>query len=66
MHTITKQIRRLGNQIFRNIAVSIIAKKMDLYVEYCSKDLIESLGIKLYSGSKIFSETKKITDENYM
>ena len=31
---------RLGNQIIRNLAVSIIASKFDLSVDYSSKDLI--------------------------
>lgn len=60
MHTkTTTENNRFCNQIFRNIAICIIAKKFDLYVEYSSKNLIELLRINLYSGSKIFSEKKK-------
>ncbi len=57
---------RLGNQIFRNIAISLVAKKFDLNVTYCSQDLFQNLGINLYSGTKKYSNTKKITDDNYL
>ena len=35
---------RLGNQITRNIAASIIAKKHDLKINYQNFDLIEKIG----------------------
>lgn len=56
---------RLGNQIFRNVAISLVAKKFDLNVTYCSHDLFKKLGINLYSGTKKYSNTKIITDRNY-
>ena len=66
----------LCNQLFRNIAFSIIAEKFDLLVNYnetkrCDVPnvpfikLINSLGIDLFSGTKKYTETKIITDDNY-
>ena len=56
---------RLGNQIFRNLAVSLIAEKNDLNVHYANAALIESLGIKLFSGSQLHSTSLQLTDDNY-
>lgn len=56
---------RLGNQIFRNLATSIIAEKNDLNVFYGSYDEIKSLGIKLFSGTKVYEQTVLLTDDNY-
>ena len=56
---------RLGNQIIRNLAVSLIAEKYDLHVKYYNEPLIRKLGIKLFSGSKTFSNIIPLTDENY-
>ena len=56
---------RLGNQIFRNIATSIIAEKNDLNVFYGSYDEIKSLGIQLFSGTKVNEQTILLTDDNY-
>ena len=57
---------RLGNQIIRNIAVSIIAEKHDLYVNYCNFNLInEQLGIILFSGKNIYSNSILLHDNNY-
>ena len=56
---------RLGNQIFRNLAVSIIAEKFDLFVDYSSYDIIKSLGIDLYIGKNKHAKTIKLTDDNY-
>ena len=42
---------RLCNQIFRNIALSLIAEKIDLKVDYANYNLINNcLGIKLFIG----------------
>ena len=38
---------RLGNQIIRNLAASLIAEKFDLTVTYSSKLLIDQLGIPI-------------------
>ena len=56
---------RLGNQIIRNLAVSIIASKYNLSVDYSSKDLINKLGIDLYNGSNVYEITHYLTDDNY-
>jgi hypothetical protein len=57
---------RLGNQIFRNIAVSLIAEKHDLQVNYCNSEFIRKLGIELYNGSKVHSTTQTLSDDNYL
>ena len=57
----TYAIGRLGNQIIRNLAVSLIAMKHDLKVEYCNKELIERLGFTLFSGKKLQSNIKRFT-----
>ena len=63
--TSTNGSGRLGNQIIRNLAVCLLAKKHDLAVDYINKDLINKLGIELYSGSKIHKNTIRLTDNNY-
>jgi hypothetical protein len=56
---------RLGNQIIRNLAVSLIAKKHNLKVDYYNKDLIEQLGIELFGGTHLHIHMIKLTDDNY-
>ena len=56
---------RLGNQIIRNLAVSLVAKKHNLKVQYCNKDLINKLGIELFSGSNSYNCIQHLTDDNY-
>jgi len=56
---------RLGNQIIRNLAVSFIAKKHNLYVNYYNSNLISELGINLYSGNNIYNDFKELTEDNY-
>jgi hypothetical protein len=63
--TTTKPIGRLGNQIIRNLAVSVIAEKHNLYVEYSSYEIINNLGIKLFCGENKYNNTVMLTDENY-
>ena len=58
-------VGRLGNQIIRNLAVSIIASKYNLTVDYINKDLINKLGIDLYNGSNVYKITQNLTDINY-
>jgi hypothetical protein len=65
MSKTTENNGRLCNQIFRNLATSFIAEKHNLYVEYSNYNTIRRLGIPLYVGDKIFSETKVVTEENY-
>ena len=61
----TGNIGRLGNQIIRNLAVSLLAKKHNLKVEYYNKDLIKKLGIELFSGSNSYENINYLTDNNY-
>jgi hypothetical protein len=56
---------RLGNQIIRNLAVSLLAEKHDLCVHYYNKDLINKLGIELFIGKKTYSGVKELNDNNY-
>ncbi len=56
---------RLGNQIIRNLAVSLIASKYNLTVDYINKDLISKLGIDLYNGSNVYEITQYLNDDNY-
>jgi len=56
---------RLGNQIIRNLALHLIAEKNNLSVNYSSKDLINNLGIDLFSGSNIHKEIKELNDNNF-
>lgn len=56
---------RLGNQIIRNLAVSLLAEKHNLIVNYYNKDLINKLGIELFSGSNSYKRTQYLTDSNY-
>jgi len=66
MLTITEPNGRLCNQIFRNIAVSMIAQKNNLYVKYSSHSKIKRLGIPLYVGSLKYKHTIELTDDNYL
>ena len=56
---------RLGNQIFRNLAVSLIAEKHDLHVTYAHYDKISELGIPLFSGNRQYETTLCLNDDNY-
>jgi len=58
---------RLGNQIIRNVAVSLLAEKHNLKVDYYieDKDLINKLGIELFSGSISYKHIQYLTDDNY-
>lgn len=63
--TTTYEAGRLCNQIIRNLAVSIVAEKHNLYVRYSSYDKIKDLGIELFVGENNYYNTIAITDENY-
>jgi len=65
MTTTTSINGRLGNQIIRNLAVSLIAKKHNLFVNYSSYDLIKKLGIDLFIGEKKYNDIINLTDENF-
>jgi len=56
---------RLCNQIIRNLAVSIISEKFNLYTTYFENERIKSLGIKLFKGTNAFNNTLRLTDSNY-
>lgn len=57
---------RLGNQIIRNLAVSLIAEKFDLYVIYSHYELIKKLGIVLFIGKNNYNNTQTLNDTNYV
>ena len=61
----TEHNGRFANQIFRNLAVSIIAKKHDLHVVYSNYSLIKKIGMDLFIGNNKYQKTIKLTDENY-
>lgn len=65
MITTTLEVGRLGNQIIRNLAVSLIAEKHNLKVEYANKNLISQLGIELFSGDNVHLNKIDLTDDNY-
>ena len=57
---------RLGNQIIRNKALSIIAEKHDLFVNYSNFENINNkLGIKLFIGNNKYNHTKIIKNNDY-
>jgi len=56
---------RLGNQIIRNLAVSLLAKKHNLKVNYYNYDLIRKLGIELFIGTNTYTTIQSLTDDNY-
>lgn len=63
--TFTEQNGRLGNHIIRNIAVSFLANKHNLFVTYCNYDLITTLGINLFIGTNVHDNINFLTDDNY-
>lgn len=63
--TTTSGNGRLGNQIIRNLAVSLIAKKHNLKVNYFNKDLISKLGIHLFDGINVHKRCIPLNDANY-
>lgn len=65
MTTTTGTNGRLGNQIIRNLAVSLLAEKHNLQVEYYNYDLINTLGIELFIGKNTYSSIKELNDNNY-
>jgi len=56
---------RFCNSMIRNIAVSFLASKINLYVEYCYYDKTTSMGIPLFVGSKVYDDILDLTDDNY-
>jgi hypothetical protein len=56
---------RLGNQIIRNLACSLVSEKFDLYTEYTWHNMIHKLGISLYIGTNKYNNTIVLNDSNY-
>ena len=66
MTSTTTENGRLGNQIFRNIAVSMIAKQHNLKVDYANYQKIsEQLGIPLFSGNNVYTDYVLLDDDNF-
>ena len=63
--TTTGKNGRLGNQIIRNLAVSLIAEKYNLKVDYFNKELIDKLGIDLFIGENVHDDMNDLNDDNY-
>lgn len=58
---------RLCNQIIRNLSLSLLAKKFDLYAKYSNYNKINNqLGVKLFCGIRKYNKTIEINDNNYM
>lgn len=56
---------RFGNHFIRDLAMMLLAKKHNLYIRYCSHDLVQSLGIDLFCGTVIHETTQILTDSSY-
>lgn len=65
MSSTTARNGRLGNQIIRNLATSMIAEKNDLYVDYSSAKSMIELGLQLFSGNRRHPSTIELTDDNF-
>ena len=65
MTSTTEHNGRLGNQIIRNLAVSLLAEKHNLKVYYSSEELIKRLGIELFSGMNSYESIQDLRDDNY-
>lgn len=65
MTTTTGNNGRLGNQIIRNLAVSLIAEKHNIYVNYFNSNLITELGIILISGNNKYNDIIELNENNY-
>lgn len=57
---------RLGNQLIRNLACSILSEKFNLNIEYSSHDIIKKLGINLYVGTQTYNTKITLSDSNYL
>jgi hypothetical protein len=56
---------RLCNQLIRNLAVSLIAEKHDLYVTYGYENIINKLGIDLFCGTNNNRLKVELKEEDY-
>ena len=57
---------RLCNQVIKKLSASILAEKIDLYIEYIDIEKIVRLGVPLFIGKNIYSDKIILTDDNYM
>lgn len=58
---------RLGNQIIRNLALSLVAKKNNLHVDYSNYSIINNqLGIQLFIGDIKYNSIRRINNSNYL
>ncbi|NDB84519.1 MAG: hypothetical protein EB127_17720 [Alphaproteobacteria bacterium] len=57
---------RFCNHFIRNICVSMIARKHNLFTTYSYADEIKSLGIELYSGNKKYNQALYLNDINFI
>jgi hypothetical protein len=56
----------LGVQLFRNLAVSLMASKHNLSVGYAHPERMEQLGISLYRGAYVYDRTYELNEFNYV
>lgn len=56
---------RFGNQFIRNLAVSFVAEKHNLCVNYSNKHLMDQIGLILFSGDNTYNDIVNLTDDNY-
>jgi hypothetical protein len=56
---------RFGNHFIRDIAMSLLAQRHDLHVNYSNSNMIQQLGIDLFRGTTIHRDTTILTDSNY-
>lgn len=56
---------RIGNQLYRNVALSLIVKKFDLYAEYSNNNFFKAMGINLYCGKNKYPTTIELNNNNY-
>jgi len=56
---------RLCNHIIRNICISLVAEKNDIKFTYEFATDIERLGIRLFSGTRVFDNDTVIHDNNF-
>ena len=57
---------RLCNGLIRNMAVSLLAEKFGLRVTYQYAEEMKTLGLNLFSGTKVHPILFRLNDSNYM
>jgi hypothetical protein len=56
---------RFGNQIIRNLCMSLIAERFNLIMRYQRGNEIEKLGFTLFNGIKKYRKHKVVTEKNF-